>query len=93
MRNFKLFSIALAFAVLTLTGCRDDHYHDDYGRNSYTTQIVSDPAYDGDIEQTSSSTYTVTQGMSSGVQSVFVGIDPNTSTEFRTFLNFPLAGN
>jgi hypothetical protein len=91
MRNFKLLSIALACVVLTLTGCRDGHYHDD--RYSYTTQIMSDPAFDGDIEQTSSTTYTVTQGMTSGVQSVFVGIDPNTSTEFRAFLNFPLTGS
>ena len=93
MRHAKLITIALAFAALTLAGCHDgDHYHDDY-RHSYTTQILSDPAFDGDIEQTSSSTYTVTQGMSTNVQSVFVGIDPVASTEFRAFLDFPLTGS
>ncbi|HVY22160.1 MAG TPA: hypothetical protein VG962_02280 [Steroidobacteraceae bacterium] len=92
MRHYKLFSIALACVALALTGCHDNHYHDDYGRNSYTTQIMSDPAFDGDIEQTSSTTYTVTQGMSSSVQSVFAGIDPVASTEFRAFLDFPLTG-
>ena len=55
-------------------------------------QIYSDPAFDGDIEQTAPSSYTVTQGMSPSVQSVLVGIDPVGGTEFRTFLDFPLSG-
>jgi hypothetical protein len=58
----------------------------------YTTEIVSDPAYDGDIAQTSATTYIVTQGMNSAVQSVFAGIDPSTSYEYRAFLDFPLGG-
>jgi len=57
------------------------------------TQIDSDPAFDGDVEQTDSSSYTVTQGMSDSVQSVLVGIDPVAGTEFRTFLDFPLGGS
>lgn len=93
MRHFKLFSIALSFAVLTLTGCHDHNGYNDDRRPTYTAQITSDPAFDGDIEQTSSTTYSVTQGMSSSVQSVFVGIDPVASTEFRAFLNFPLTGS
>jgi len=44
------------------------------------------------IEQTSPTTFTVTQGMSSAVQSVFAGIYPVTLTEFRAFLDFPLTG-
>jgi hypothetical protein len=36
--------------------------------------------------------YTVTQGMSSSVQSVLAGIDPVGGTEFRAFLDFPLGG-
>ena len=36
--------------------------------------------------------YTITQGMSSSVQSVLVGIDPVGGTEFRTFLDFSLGG-
>ena len=95
MNPFKPFTIALACAVFTLTACHDNHDHDfrDAPRPSYTTQIMSDPAFDGDIEQTSSTTYAVTQGMSSSVQSVFVGIDPVASTEFRAFLDFPLTGS
>ena len=89
------FTIALAFAVLSLSGCGEDHHGYDHGGGpppTYTAKILSDPAFDGDIEQTSSTTYAITQGMSAGVQSVFVGIDPVAMTEFRTFLDFPLTG-
>jgi hypothetical protein len=86
------FKMVLACTVLALAGCGEHHYNDDGGRISYTTQILSDPAFDGDIEQTSSTTYAVTQGMSTNVQSVFAGIDPVAMTEFRAFLNFPLSG-
>jgi len=58
----------------------------------FTAQIASDPGFDGDIQQTSPTTFTVTQGMSPTVQSVFAGIDPATFTEFRAFLDFPLGG-
>ena len=56
------------------------------------TQILSDPAFDGDILQTSPLTFIVTQGMSPTVQSVFAGVDPLTFEESRAFLDFPLTG-
>lgn len=91
MARLKAFTIAIAFATLGLTACG--------GGNGgspppprVTTQISSDPAFDGDIEQTSPSSFTVTQGMSATVQSVFAGIDPATFNEFRAFLDFPLTG-
>ncbi|HVW68482.1 MAG TPA: hypothetical protein VHB68_05870 [Steroidobacteraceae bacterium] len=56
------------------------------------THILSDPAYDGDIEATGPGTYVITQGMSSTVQTVLAGIDPVAGTEFRAFLDFPLTG-
>src|SRR6185437_2878581 len=56
------------------------------------THILSDPAYDGDIEQTSATSFTVTQGMSGSIQTVLAGIDPSAGTEFRAFLDFPLNG-
>jgi hypothetical protein len=56
------------------------------------TQIVSDAAYDGDIEQTTTSSFVVTQGMSASVQTLFTGIDPVSGSEFRAFLDFPLGG-
>jgi hypothetical protein len=59
---------------------------------TFTVQIASDPAFDGDIQETSPTTFTITQGMSPTVQSVFAGIDPATLTEFRAFLDFPLGG-
>jgi hypothetical protein len=57
-----------------------------------TTQILSDPGLDGDIEQSSPSSFSIVQGMSPTVQSVFAGIAPLALTEFRAFLNFPLSG-
>jgi hypothetical protein len=82
--------IAIACGILSLSGCGGG------GGNSapptVTTQILSDSAFDGDIEQTSPSTFTITQGMSSTVQSVFAGIDPVAGTEFRAFLDFQLTG-
>ena len=85
-----LFAILMGFTILALTGCGGG------GGGSYpqtiTTSILSDPTYDGDIEQIGSS-LSVTQGMSyPAVQSVFAGINPATSNEFRAFLDFPLGG-
>lgn len=57
------------------------------------TQILSDPRYDGDIEQISAGSFVVTQGMSPSIQSVLAGTDPTAGTEFRAFLNFPLGGS
>jgi hypothetical protein len=82
--------MTVACAILTLTGCGGS----DNGNSpqQVTTQIYSDSSFDGDIELTASNNYAVTQGMSSTVQSVFAGIDPNSGSEFRTFLDFPLTG-
>jgi hypothetical protein len=82
---------AWAWTALALTGCGGgDGEHS--GPPAIVTQILSDPAFDGDIEQTSSATFTITQGMSPTVQSVLAGIDPVSATEFRAFLDFPLGG-
>jgi hypothetical protein len=89
----RAFAIGVACAFISLTGCGG-------GGDGYmpppppaiTTQILSDAGFDGDIEQTSPTTFTITQGMSPGVQSVFAGINPGTLTEFRAFLDFPLTG-
>jgi hypothetical protein len=87
-------AIAIACVVLGLTACGGGDDDDDFdSRESFTTQIVSDARFDGDIERTSPTTFTVTQGMSSTVQSVLVGIDPVGGTEFRAFLDFPLTGS
>ncbi len=87
----EAFKIGLAFALLGLGGCGD-------GNDMAPTPpqgvayILSDPQFDGDIEQTAPMSFTVTQGMSPSVQSVLVGIDPTAGTEFRAFLDFPLTG-
>src|SRR5215469_16075996 len=85
-------AISLVCALLCVAGC---------GGGSSTggippgvvTHIVSNPRFDGDIEQISAASYVVTQGMSPSVQSVLAGIDPTARTEFRAFLNFPLGGS
>jgi hypothetical protein len=76
--------------ALGLTGCGGSS--DNGGPSQIVTQIFSDARFDGDIEQTGPNAYTVTQGMSSTVQTVFAGIDPVAGTEFRAFLDFPLTG-
>jgi hypothetical protein len=90
MLHVRTLTIAVACACISLAGCGggDDHR----GPDLFTTQILSDAGFDGDIEQTGPGTYVVTQGMSPTVQSVFAGIDPVTNTEFRAFLDFPLTG-
>jgi len=91
MTKFTLqLAIALTLAASALTGCGGGG--DSGPPQSFTTQISSDPGYDGDIQQTSPGVYAVTQGMSASVQSVFAGIEPAGGTEFRTFLDFQLTG-
>lgn len=89
MKQIKLYAWALVCAI-TLVGCgggdRSGH------PILLTTQIGSDPAFDGDIQEISPIAFTVTQGMSPSVQSVFSGIDPVSRTELRAFLDFPLTG-
>jgi hypothetical protein len=89
----RLSAIAAACGLLLLSGCGGGGDGGiDNGPRTFTAQIFSDPVFDGDIEQVSSDVYTVTQGMSSSVQSVLAGIDPVGGTEFRAFLDFPLGG-
>jgi hypothetical protein len=92
MINLKSFTLAIACAVISLTGCGNGHDGDIGPPILVTTQILSDPGFDGDIEQISPTSFTITQGMSPTVQSLFAGIDPVARTEFRAFLDFPLTG-
>jgi len=89
MMYLKMLRIAAACAVLTLAGCGGGN---DNPPETFTTQILSDSGFDGDIEQTTPDTFQITQGMSPTVQSVLAGIDPVAGTEFRAFLDFPLTG-
>ena len=74
----------IVFALLALSGCGDGN------PPPIVTQILSDPAFDGDIVQDPlSGAFTVTQG---NTQSVFAGINPVTGAEYRAFLDFPLTG-
>jgi hypothetical protein len=84
-------ALAALCGVLCLSGCGGEEI--DPGRDTFTTHILSDPQFDGDIERVSADAFTVTQGMSTNVQSVLAGIDPSGGTEFRAFLDFPLGGS
>jgi hypothetical protein len=85
--------IATACGILSLSGCGGGGGGIASAPQPIQTQILSDARFDGDIEQTSPNTFTITQGMSPTVQSVFAGIDPVAGTEFRAFLDFPLTGS
>lgn len=81
-----IFAALMLFMLLALAACGG-------GDNSppvSTTQTLSDPVFDGEIERTPTADI-IRQGMSfPTLQSVFAGIDPVTGTETRAFLNFPL---
>ena len=90
---FRLSAVAAACGILFLSGCGGGgEINNEPPPQTFTTKILSDPTFDGDIEQVSASSFTITQGMSSAVQSVLAGIDPVAGTEFRAFLDFPLGG-
>jgi hypothetical protein len=92
MHHLRGFTLAVAFAVIGLASCGGGDGGVAPPPPILTTQILSDPGFDGDIEQTSPLAFTITQGMSPTVQTVFAGISPGTLTEFRAFLDFPLTG-
>ena len=92
MMRVKTITLTIACATAGIAGCGGGSTIAPPPPPLVTTQILSDPAFDGDIEQTSPATFTITQGMLPTVQSVFAGIDPIALTEFRAFLDFPLAG-
>ena len=85
----RIFLAALFTSViLILAGCGGGS-----STPTFVSQILSDPTFDGDIAKDPiTGAYTVTQGMSATVQSVFAGIDPVTGVEYRSFLDFPLTG-
>ena len=92
--HLRIPAIAAACGLLILSGCGGGEIDNgSNGPRTFTTHILSDPSFDGDIERIAPDTYTVTQGMSSTVQSVLAGIDPAGGTEFRAFLDFPLGGS
>jgi hypothetical protein len=72
--------------ILALTGCGSV----DNSQSVIVTTILSDPAFDGDIQRAPvTGAFTVTQG---NTNSVFAGIDPVSGVEFRSFLTFHLTG-
>jgi hypothetical protein len=79
-----LLSAIMVFISVALLSCGGGG-----GSDTFVTQILSDPAFDGDIALTTSNNFTITQ---SNTETVFAGINPTTGTEYRAFLDFPLTG-
>jgi hypothetical protein len=80
----------MALAILTIVSCGGDNTAVSGNPPTTVIQILSDPAYDGDILRNfNTGEFIVTQG---NTQSVFAGIDPSTGDEYRAFLVFPLTG-
>jgi len=77
--------VVMLVASLTLVSCSGGG-----STPTIVTRILSDPVYDGDIVQDSTTgVRTLTQG---NTQVVFAGIDPVTLDEYRAFLDFYLGG-
>jgi hypothetical protein len=90
MKRVFLAAAAL-FIILCMTSCGGGSSGN--AAPAFVTQILSDPAFDGTITlDPLASSFTITQGMTPDVQSVFAGIDPATGAESRAFLDFPLTG-
>ncbi len=91
MKIRAVFAAIIMMIILSLAGCGSGGGESAQpAPASSVAQILSDPAYDGDIAQdTLTSAYTVTQG---NTQNLFAGLDPVTGTEYRAFLDFPLGG-
>lgn len=81
-----LFAVVLMSLMLATSGCGGGSSG---SSPSTVTQILSIPAFDGDIRFDPPDLFTVVQG---NTPSVFAGIDPVTGSEFRAFLDFPLTG-
>ena len=72
----------MVFLILSPIGCG----HHDSSFPIFTSFIISDLAFDGDISVTADGNITT---VTKSPQSVFAGID-STGKEFRAFLDFPL---
>jgi hypothetical protein len=82
-----IIAVSALLLIVTLAGCGGGG---DSVPPIVITQIVSDPAFDGDIARDPVlGTFTVTQG---NAQGLLAGIDPANGVEFRAFLDFPLGG-
>lgn len=83
--NRKLLAALTVSIMLALSGCGSSG-----PPPSFSTQILSSAANDGDISAINGVPQSPTQG---NLASVFAGIDAATGDEFRAFLDFPLTGS
>jgi hypothetical protein len=81
MKKLLLVTV-LAGLLLALVGCGDHHSEPQL----FTTDVLSNKAFDGDIEVSSTQPTLITQN----ADNVFVGLDPVAGSETRGFLDFSL---
>jgi hypothetical protein len=87
--RMTFFAALAAFMILTLTGCGSDNSS---GPPVFVTTILSDPNFDGDIQQDRNTRLlTISQGIATQ-QRLFAGLDPLLPLEYRSFLDFHLDG-
>jgi hypothetical protein len=82
--------LALALVAAALTGCIVVVDNREDPSPTFTADITSDAAADGDIALSPSEIYTVSSALDTG--DVLAGVDPVSGDEFRGFLDFPLRG-
>ncbi|GAB7026037.1 hypothetical protein [Geotalea toluenoxydans] len=82
MKRLMLFAL-VAGLFLALLGCGDSNRTEP---QVFVTDILSNKAFDGDIEVTQTSTI-----FTQGADTIFVGIDPVSLSESRAFLDFSLS--
>src|SRR5689334_22617058 len=85
----RLLCAVLALSLLlVLPGCASDNSRP----QTFSTQILSTLANDGDIELTTANAFIITQTPATPLQFVLAGFNATTGSEFRAFLDFNLTG-
>lgn len=88
--KMRFLAALAAIMILTLTGCGG---HDNDASPLFSTEILSDSTFDGDVKRDlSTGIFTVAQGSVETQQRVFSGLDPFSAAEYRSFLHFSLTG-
>ena len=83
------FGLIMIWVLVALGGCGGDDDDDDFDGGPVVIDLFSDPAVDGYIRDPANSSI---RAVTIGATSVFAGVHPITSDEYRGFLDFPLEG-
>jgi hypothetical protein len=84
-------AVLLTLIPILLFGCGGGSDGSSPSPSTVKSQILSDPAADGDIAFTPPATYVVSSSLTT--LDVLAGVDPDSGDEYRGFLDFPLGGS